>query len=485
MIAGWQSFRRLLSWFGSPDKEESAATNAFSLSSRPVSAPTAPGPLLNSAVGTSTANYDPLTGLPLTELFLRHVHSLIETAKRRRASTAVVEIGLSDVKRIGDTFGPRFGDLLIRQAGFRLHSALKPNDVLGRVGRVNFAIALEPFDSLEDPLNVAQRFLALLDETFSLIELSEHNVRLSASAGISLYPAHGDTAEDLLYKASLALSQAGNSPGNRVEVFSPERREESKLRLKMEWMMRHALEQREFDLFYQPEFDLHNEGIVRREALLRWNRAPGGPYSPSTFIPVAEQTGLIIPLGKWVLTEACRRAREWQAQESGVGVAVNVSPVQLGQPEFASHVKSTLADAGLAPELLELELTESTIMADFRRSLAEITELRELGVSVVIDDFGVGYSSLTYLKELPVTGVKLDRSFLRDLQRNQNTLPILRSIVSLAHGLHMRVTVEGVETEQELEEVRRLGVDTAQGFLLGRPETPQVPDKKKVARKGA
>jgi len=474
MRAGWQSFRRLLRDLGS---QKAVGTTA-----RTGVATGVPPSLLNSDIETSKTNYDPLTGLPLTELFLQHVQSLIEAAKRRGRFTAIIEIGLSDVKRIGDTFGPRFGDVLIRQAGFRLHSALRPNDVLGRVGRVNFAIALELFDSIEDLLNVAQRFLAILDETFSLIELSEHHVRLSATAGISIYPKHASGAEDLLYQASLALSQAGTSPANRVELFSPERREESKLRLKMEWMMRRALEQHEFDLSYQPEIDLHSQAIVRREALLRWNRTPGGPHAPSSFIPVAEETGLIVPLGNWVLEEACRRARDWQSAESGVGVAVNVSPVQLDQPDFAGHVAWVLAEVGLAPELLELELTESTVMANFSRSLLEITRLRDMGVTVVIDDFGVGYSSLTYLKELPVTGVKLDRSFLRDLQCNPNALPILRSIVSLAHGLHMRVTVEGVETTQELEEIRRLGVDAAQGFLLGRPESR--PAEKRVAGTG-
>lgn len=474
MRAGWQSFRRLLKEFGT-QKAEGTATGVELATG-------APSSLLNADIETPKTNYDPLTGLPLTELFLQHVQSLIESANRRGRFTAIIEIGLSDVKRIGDTFGPRFGDVLIRQAGFRLHSALKPNDVLGRVGRVNFAIALEPFDSVEDLLNVAQRFLAILDETFSLIELSEHHVRLSASAGISVYPKHATAAEDLLYQASLALSQAGTSPANRIEIFSPERREESKLRLKMEWMMKRALEQGEFDLSYQPEIDLHSDTIVRREALLRWNRTPGGPHAPSSFIPVAEQTGLIVPLGSWVLEEACRRAREWQSSELGVGVAVNVSPVQLDQPDFAHAVAAILAAVRLPPPLLELELTESAIMANFRRSLLEITRLREMGVTVVIDDFGVGYSSLTYLKELPVTGVKLDRSFLRDLQRNPNTLPILRSIVSLAHGLRMRVTVEGVETGDELEEIRRLGVDAAQGFLLGRPESH--PSERKAAGRG-
>jgi diguanylate cyclase (GGDEF)-like protein len=477
MRAGWQSFRRLLKEFGT-QKEGGAATAQPEVLTMGV-----PPSLLNTDIDTPKTNYDPLTGLPLTELFLQHLQSLVDTANRRGRYTAVIEIGLSDVKRIGDTFGPKFGDVLIRQAGFRLHSALKPNDVLARVGRVNFAIALEPFDAVEDLMNVAQRFLAILDETFSLIELSEHHVRLSANAGISICPTHAAAAEDLLYQASLALSQAGTSPTSRIEVFSPERREQSKLRLKMEWMMRRSLEQREFDVSYQPEIDLHTGAVVRREALLRWNRTPGGPHPPSSFIPVAEQTGLIVPLGRWVLEEACRRAREWQRSDFGVGVAVNVSPVQLDQPDFAGSVAAVISETGLSPRLLELELTESAIMANFRRSLLEITRLREMGISVVIDDFGVGYSSLTYLKELPVTGVKLDRSFLRDLQRNPNTLPILRSIVSLAHGLGMRVTVEGVETGQELEEIRRLGVDAAQGFLLGKPESR--PPETKAARTGS
>lgn len=470
MRPGWQSFRKLLN------------DSVLHRPADPGASAVAPSSFLNADLDTAKTNYDPLTGLPLTELFLQHVQLLIDTAKRRSRFTAVIEIGLSDVKRIGDTFGPRFGDVLIRQAGFRLHSALKPNDVLGRVGRVNFAIALEPVESVEDLLTVAHRFLAILDETFSLIELSEHHVQLSANAGISICPSHASAAEDLLYQASLALSQAGTSPMNRVAVFSPETREQSKIRLKMEWMMRRALEQHEFDLSYQPEIDLHTGAVARREALLRWNRTPSGPYAPSSFIPVAEQTGLIVPLGRWVLEEACRRARDWQTFDPGVGVAVNVSSVQLEQPDFARGVAGLLREVDLRPELLELELTESAIMANFKRSIVEINHLRDLGATVVIDDFGVGYSSLTYLKELPVTGVKLDRTFLRDLQRNPNTLPILRSIVSLAHGLNMRVTVEGVETAHELDEIRRLGVDAAQGFLLGKPEIR--PAETKAARMG-
>jgi diguanylate cyclase (GGDEF)-like protein len=451
--------------------------------------PSSPQPVsaegkLESQFGTSKQSYDALTGLPVTELFLQHVRSLMDTASKRGRLTGIIEIGLNDVKRVSDTFGPRFGDVLIRQAGFRLYSALKPGDSLSRVGAVNFAIALEPFESIEDALNVAQRFLAILDETFSLIELAEHPVRLLANAGLSIFPTYAESAEDLLYQASLALSNAGGPDSSRISVFSPERREESKTRLRLEWMMRRALEEHDFNLLYQPEIDLHSGRVIRREALLRWILRDGEAMPPSSFIPIAEATGLIIPLGRWALQEACGRARDWQnTGDAGVGVAVNVSVVQLSQSDFAETVRSVLREGDLPPELLELELTESALISGSDRSLREVSRLRQLGVSVVIDDFGVGYSSLTYLKELPVSGVKLDRSFLRDLQRNPNTLPILRSIVSLAHALKMRVTVEGVETEDELEEIRKLGVDAAQGFLLGRPESK--PADRKAARTGA
>jgi EAL domain-containing protein (putative c-di-GMP-specific phosphodiesterase class I) len=302
------------------------------------------------------------------------------------------------------------------------------------------------------------------------MEVSEH-VRLSASAGISVFPTGAKSAEDLLYQASIALSQADATGNNRIEVFSPERREQSKVLLELEWKMRKAIEHQEFRLCYQPELDLRSGKLIRREALLRWDHPEGHIVSPASFVPIAEQTGLIVPLGNWVLQEACHAAQSWQdGVDRGVGVAVNVSALQLNQPDFAAEVARTLKTAKLPGELLELEITESALMGDFSRSVAEIVELRRLGVSVVIDDFGVGYSSLTYLRDLPVTGVKLDRSFLRDLQRNPNALPLLRSIVSLAHGLQMSVTVEGVERPDELEEIRKLGVDAAQGFLLGRPE---------------
>jgi diguanylate cyclase (GGDEF)-like protein len=474
MKSSWQNFRNLLKEFSSGARSKPELwPNGKKNPVRPE----------NTLKATANAHfYDALTGLPRDDLFLERVRSAINQAARSGRMTAVINIGLNDVKRVNDSFGSRLGDLLIRQAAFRLYSAARQSDSLARVGGVNFAIVLEPFDSVDEAINISQRLLDILGETFSLIELTEHHVGLSANAGIGIYPAHAASAEDLLEQAASALTEAVRRGPNTIELFSPERREESKVRLEMEWMMRRALAEQEFALSYQPEVALDNGRIVRHEALLRWSPRPGDSIPPATFIPIAEQTGLIVPIGNWVLTEACRTASEWQhGENNGVGVAVNVSALQLNRRDFTMSVEAALEDAGLPGALLELEMTESALMSNFEKTTREISNLRELGVSVMIDDFGVGYSSLSYLKELPVSGVKLDRSFLRDLEENPNTLPLLRSIVSLAHGLNMRVTVEGVETRHQLDEVQKLGVDAVQGYLLGRPQT----ETSRVVRSGA
>lgn len=474
MRAPWQNFRNLLKEFSSGTRSNSEARAAGNKNTvRPE----------NTLQATANAHfYDVLTGLPRDDLFLERVRCAINQAARNGRMTAVINIGLNDVKRVNDSFGSRLGDLLIRQAAFRLYAAARQSDSLARVGGVNFAIVLEPFDSVDEAINISQRLLDILGETFSLIELTEHHVGLSANAGIGIYPDHAASAEELVEQAASALTEAVRRGPNTIELFSPERREESKVRLEMEWMMRRALSEQEFALSYQPEIALKSGRVVRREALLRWSPRSGDPIPPATFIPIAEQTGLIVPLGNWVLAEACRAASEWQhGENNGVGVAVNVSALQLNRRDFTMSVEAALEDAGLPGTLLELEMTESALMSNFEKTIREISNMKRLGVSVMIDDFGVGYSSLSYLKELPVSGVKLDRSFLRDLEENPNTLPLLRSIVSLAHGLNMRVTVEGVETRQQLDEVQKLGVDAVQGFLLGKPQM----EASRVVRSGA
>jgi diguanylate cyclase (GGDEF)-like protein len=447
-----------------------------STSSIDPSAPEGFSPTLASPTGMH--GFDALTGLALNDRFLDQVRFQIAAARRRGLMTAVIYIALNDIKRLNDGFGVRFGDILIRQAAFRLHAAVRQSDSLARVGGIHFAVVLEPFEELAEAINTAQRLLDIMGETFSLFEIAEHPVGISASVGISAYPGPAESAEELLNNASIASSEAARRGLNQIEVFSLQRQEESRARLEMEWMVRRALDKREFTILYQPEIDLLSNRVVRQEALLRLEQTDVGQISPATFIPLAEQTGLIVPLGDWVLREACKAAAEWQVEgEPGIGVGVNVSTLQLIRPDFTGTVEAALEEARLRGELLELEITESAIMANPKKSISDIRHLRDKGVSVVIDDFGVGYSSLSYLRELPVSGVKLDRSFLRDLRNNPNTLPFLHSIVSLAHCLKMRVTVEGVETPEELNAVKHLGVDAVQGFLLGRPRFAEKVDK--------
>ena len=413
---------------------------------------------------------DRLTGLLTLESFLDAVRGRVLQARRHGRLTGVLYVGLNDVKRVNDTFGMQFGDILIRQAATRLRSAVRETGVRARVGGVNFAVALEPFDTVDDALIVADRFLDLLSETFNLFELADHPVGISANVGVSLYPTHARSSADLIRCAAMALGEAEQQGANRVEVFDRERGEETKARMELEWMLRRAIDKREFALWFQPEIDLRTGAIIQREALLRWLHPQLGQIAPARFVPIAEETGLIVPLGNWVIREACLEAWKWQhTGDAGIGVAVNVSALQLAKPNFAGTVQVVLRETGLSGELLELELTESALMANFEKSVLELSRLRDYGISVVIDDFGVGYSSLSYLKELPVSGVKLDRSFLRDIEGNRHTLPLLKSMVSLAHVLNMRVTAEGVETQAQLDAIRTIGVDTAQGYLLGMP----------------
>jgi diguanylate cyclase (GGDEF)-like protein len=421
-------------------------------------------------VNRGAESRDSLTGLLTLESFLEEVRGRVSEARRHGRLTGVLYVGLNDVKRVNDSFGVQFGDILIRQAAARLLSAVRETDILARVGGVYFAVALEPFDTAEDALIVADRFLDILSETFNLFELADHPVGISANVGVSLYPTHASSSVDLIRYAAIALGEAGQQGANRVEVFDRERSEETRARLELEWMLRHAIDKREFALWFQPEIDLRTGSVVQREALLRWLHPQRGQIAPARFVPVAEETGLIVPLGTWVIREACLAAWKWQhTDDAGIGVAVNVSALQLAKPNFAGTVEVVLRETGLSGELLELELTESALMANFEKSVLELSRLRDYGISVVIDDFGVGYSSLSYLKELPVSGVKLDRSFLRDIEENRHTLPLLNSMVSLAHVLNMRVTAEGVETQAQLDAVRAIGVDTAQGYFLGMP----------------
>jgi EAL domain-containing protein (putative c-di-GMP-specific phosphodiesterase class I) len=285
-----------------------------------------------------------------------------------------------------------------------------------------------------------------------------------------VYPRDAVDAETLQRNADNAMYRAKSRGKNRFEYFIPEMSASVAQRLEIETYLRRALERGEFCIHYQPQFDLQSGRMAGQEALLRWNNPKLGAVPPDRFIPVAEESGLIVPIGTWVLEEACRQTAAWRDAGYGLnGVSVNVSAIQFGRPDFVDTVGEALHATGLDPKLLELELTESLVIRDVRESAHQMEKLRKLGVQISVDDFGKGYSSLSYLQRLPIDVLKLDRSFVEELKSSANNSSLVQGIVSLAHGLGIRVTAEGVETEQQLELVHSSGCDKVQGFLLGRP----------------
>jgi EAL domain-containing protein (putative c-di-GMP-specific phosphodiesterase class I) len=314
---------------------------------------------------------------------------------------------------------------------------------------------------------VAESVLKALRDPF---RTENQELYITASIGISVYPQDAMDAETLQRNADNAMYRAKSRGKNRFEYFIPEMSSSMAQRLEVETHLRHALERGEFCIHYQPQFDLQSGKLVGQEALLRWTNPKLGSVAPDQFIPIAEENGLIVPIGAWVLQEACRQTSAWrEAGHPTRGVSVNVSAVQFSRPDFVDTVSDVLHQSRLDPSSLELELTESLVIRDVRESARKMEKLRALGVQISVDDFGAGYSSLSYLQRLPIDILKLDRSFVEEFKTERGSSSLVQGIVSLAHGLGMRVTAEGVETEQQLELVHHSGCDKVQGYLLGRP----------------
>ncbi len=413
------------------------------------------------------AQHDALTGLPNRRLLETCLSRAIESARTEQLPVAVIYLDLDGFKLVNDTLGHGVGDQLLQHIASRLRGSLRDGDMLFRMGGDEFSAVLTGDADFNAVSRVADRLLAELHETFVV---ENHDLSVTASVGISLYPEDGLEGSDLLRKADAAMYEAKRQGKNKVQFFTPELGATARERLELEMHLRRALERQEFSLVFQPEFCLTTGRIVRHEALLRWNHPSWGSVSPPKFIPVAEDTSLIVPIGRWVLEEACRRAVQWQETGSeGVGVAVNVSLVQFGRPDFIDTIQDVLHCSGLPPDLLELELTESVVMQGVEDVKDKIARLRKLGVSVSIDDFGTGYSSLSYLQQLPIDSLKIDRSFIRNITLDENAVSLTSAMVSIAHSLGMKVIVEGIETPGQLAAIRRLGCDIGQGYLLGMP----------------
>ena len=412
------------------------------------------------------ALHDALTGLPNRRYLERCLTNAIEKAKSLNANIGVLYLDLDGFKLVNDTLGHAIGDQLLKKVAARLRESIREADMLFRMGGDEFALVLSDLPDKPSVALIAHKLLANLHESFTV---EGHDLTVTASVGVSLFPEDGLDEGDLLRNADAAMYESKRQGKNRVQFFARQMGEDTRERLELETHLRRALSRNELSLHYQPEFSLETGRIVRHEALLRWNHPTLGNIPPGKFIPIAEETAFIVPIGTWVLEEACRKAAEWQADAPGVGVGVNVSLLQFARQDFVYTVTEILEKTGLPAHLLDLELTESVVMGNIEDTADKINQLRALGLSVSIDDFGTGHSSLSYLQQLPINTLKIDRSFIRNLASDPNAVSLTGALISMAHSLHMSVVVEGIETASQLDAVQLLGCDVGQGFFLGRP----------------
>jgi diguanylate cyclase (GGDEF)-like protein len=423
---------------------------------------------------------DSLTGIPNRQAFLETLERELQRSKIGNKKFAVLFMDLDAFKRINDTLGHDVGDQLLKQVSDRLRETIRPNDLLSRgdllpradtnlarLGGDEFTILIPDLERVEHALNVAHRVKDAMRRPF-LIEGNE--IFVTASIGISLFPEDGDDCTSLLKYADTAMYHAKNCGKNNAKLYSSSLTMQIMSHVKLEVGLRRALQNDELYLLYQPQLDVRSSEIVGVEALVRWRHAERGVVSPNEFIPLAEETGLIVPIGEWVLRTACSQARHWQKlARRPVRMAVNLSAKQFKDENLSQIVVSALHDTGLDPRLLELELTEGTLMDDAKATLATLEQLRGIGVYLSIDDFGTGYSSMNYLKRFDVRALKIDRSFISGLPQDSENAAITRAIIAMAHGLKMVVVAEGVETGEQLVLLEEYGCDLVQGFYLGRP----------------
>lgn len=426
------------------------------------------------------AYYDELTELPNRELFGQSLERTIAMAKRDKQKFAVLFVDLDRFKRINDTLGHTIGDELLKDVADRLSKCTRATDSvahldtvasgnikLARLGGDEFVIKLYGVDSEDSVAIVATRIIDALTPPFTC---AGHQFVVTPSIGIALYPQDGKSGEELLMNADSAMYRAKAVGRNNFKFYSETMRTKSLHRLDLENLIRTAIDEQEFELHYQPKVDAMSFRLVGAEALLRWNNPERGPIAPDDFIPIAEETGLIIPIGQWVLTEACRQVKKWAGSPVGaVPVSVNISSHQFRDNGLVQDVLGAVANAGIHPSLLELEITESFLLLDVDKTLAELSVLKDAGVALSIDDFGTGYSSLSYLKRFPIDTIKIDRSFVQDLHHDTDDAAICAAILAMSQQLGLNVVAEGVETREQLAFLRKHKCNHIQGYLCSKP----------------
>jgi diguanylate cyclase (GGDEF)-like protein len=410
---------------------------------------------------------DELTGLPNRRLMADRLNQTLAVATRNLSGAALLYVDLDGFKLVNDSLGHSVGDLLLAEVANRLQSRVRESDTLARLGGDEFAIIMGGIISKEQPGRLGRELLAALAAPFSI---EGHEIRIGASIGISLFPEHGISSVLLLQNADSAMYAAKRAGKNQITYFSDSLGTSVRERLNLEHELRLALERGGITVHYQPEFELGTLNIVRFEALARWSHPTLGQIPPMKFIPIAEETGLIVELGAYVLQQACREAMRWQdAASEPIQVAVNVSSIQFARDAFVDEVAEVLRITGLSPTLLQIELTESVLVSGMEHVAKAMHRLSKLGVSMAVDDFGTGYSSLSYLPNLPFHSLKIDRSFIGELEHRADLKAMIHSLVMLAHNLGMTVIAEGVETREQLDLIAKLGGNEVQGYLLGKP----------------
>lgn len=416
---------------------------------------------------TELAYYDHDTGLPNRVKFTEQLENMLSRAKKKKRMLAVLSIDIDRFKLINDSLGHFAGDMVLKELAYRIEKALPSGSYIGRFGGDKFTVVLSKDIDVEEVMKTSKM---ILQEISNPVEHKGQDFYVTASIGVSFYPEDGLDKHSLLKNADIATNRSKNQGGNRITFFSNEMNDQAVTRLELESYLRRALQKKEFYLMYQPLIDLETGGIFGSEALIRWNHPKLGLVSPADFIPLAEETGLIEEIGSWVLRTACKQNKKWHLLGyDSISVSVNVSAFQFQQPGFLKEVKRALNESNLEPYYLTLELTESTMLKNVEYSIDTMKSLQMLGVKVSIDDFGTGYSSLSYLKNLPINTLKIDRSFINNLRVNTSDIAIVKAIITMGHGLAVKVLAEGVETKEQIDLLKELKCHYAQGFYIHKP----------------
>lgn len=435
------------------------------------------------------AHHDALTELPNRLLFHARLAQSIRRTERRACSLILVFIDLDRFKHVNDSLGHMAGDELLKQVADRLTAAVRGGDTVARISGDEFVVLLEEIEHPEHAVVAVEKLMQVFKEQFLILG---QPLRITASIGVCLYPRDGQDADELILNADIAMYRAKEDGRNAYQFFSAELTNAAQLHAAIDSALKGALDRQEFALVYQPQFDLASGKLIGLEALLRWHHRELGDQSPARFVPIAEQNGMILEIGAWVLLTACRQARAWHDAGFDYGrIAVNVSGNQIRGADFADKAQALLLETGCEAGWLEMEITESFVMRRLENSAEQLNRIRGLGVQIAIDDFGTGYSSLSYLKQLPIDKLKIDQSFVRDIERDPNDMAITASVIAMGHALGQTIIAEGVETEAQADFLKANQCDQVQGYLYGKPVPAEeiermltplaAPDKEPIA----